>query len=392
LVTGLGVVSCLGASVGEFWAAVCAGENGLGPLDRFDLEGCPYATAGLVRAPLPAFDGLSWAGRMAGAACAQALEGVPPQVRADTALVAATNFGPAERLERTVRDDLAELTTAPYHAETLRIARALELGGPAVTISLSCASGNAAAVHALDLIRTGRARAALACGYDAVERMSWAGLSALRVMAPAPDQGPPLVRPFDENRSGTIFSEGAGCLLLEEEACARRRHAEPLAVAAGGACNNNAYHMTHADEQGEGTALVLRDALRDAGLGPQAVDHVNAHGTGTRLNDVIETRALYAVLGERAGAVPVTSLKGGLGHAMGAAGALEAVASVLSVRDGLIPPTVNLQDRDPQCALDVVAGAARPARLRCVLSNAAGIGGSNAALVLGAWRQEGGAA
>jgi 3-oxoacyl-(acyl-carrier-protein) synthase len=390
-VTGMGVVSCLGTGVPAFYEALCAGRCGLGPITRFDLQKNPYNVSGEVKGfDLSPFEecGLSAGAQFAVQAAAQALEGFPHGRLSSVALVLATNFGPAEVFER-------ELAAAPapagrgyplaggFFAEDVRrVADRLGLGGLLVSISLSCASGGAAIAYALDLIRAGRADAVLACGYDSLQRMSWAGLSALRVMALPEDGAPAVVRPFDVERAGTIFSEGAGCLLLESAESAAGRGAGLLAEVAGAAANNNAYHMTHADEGGQGTCAVIRMALGDAGLSPDGVDQIYAHGTGTKLNDVIESRALHTVFGERAARIPVVSVKGALGHAMGAASSLEAVAAVMTLRTGVVPPTVNLRDLDPECALDVVRGAPRTVDVTTVLSNSAGIGGANAAVIV----------
>jgi 3-oxoacyl-(acyl-carrier-protein) synthase len=300
----------------------------------------------------------------------------------------ATNFGPAELIE-------AELSGGPYSGhgayvlrdgllgeDARRVASRLGVGGPVASLSLSCASGNAAVACALDLIRSGRAESALACGYDSIQRISWAGLSCLRVMALGSADGPPQVRPFDVDRAGTLFSEGAGCLLLESAESAARHGAELLAEVAGAGVNNNAYHLTHADNGGRGMADVLRMALDDAGIDCDQIDHINAHGTGTKLNDAIEAAAFHNVFGDRAGSIPVVSNKGGLGHGMGAASSFEAIASVMSLRSGKVPPTVNLGDLDPQCRLDVVRGVVRQMPIATVLNNSAGIGGANAALIL----------
>jgi 3-oxoacyl-[acyl-carrier-protein] synthase II len=203
----------------------------------------------------------------------------------------------------------------------------------------------------------------------------------MRVMAVEKEAGGPKVRPFDLHRAGTIFSEGAGAVLLESADHARARGAEPLAVVAGAGSNNNAFHMTHADKDGRATAEAILMALADAGISPDAVDHVNAHGTGTKLNDAIEARSLETVFGERVRRMPVNSIKGGLGHAMGAASSLEAIVCVLTLREGLIPPTVNYETPDPECNLDVVAGGPRKADVRTVVNNSAGIGGCNATVV-----------
>jgi len=190
------------------------------------------------------------------------------------------------------------------------------------------------------------------------------------------------VRPFDKNRDGTIFSEGAGALVVEEYEHAKRRGAPIVAELAGYGLNNNAFHMTAPAKEGAGSAAVMRMALADAGLRPDEVDHINAHGTGTKPNDVTETQAIKAVFGDHAGRMPVTSIKGSIGHLMGAAGSVEAIASILSLRDGLIPPTMNFREADPECDLDYVFHAPRTAAIKTVLSNSAGIGGCNAAVIL----------
>jgi len=390
-VTGMGVVSCLGPTVPRFWDALCAGESGIGPITRFGLEGSPYAFGGQVRDfdPLPFEEcSLSVGAQYAAEAVAQALSDFPISLRQKMGLVMATNFGPAELIESYLQGEDAG-GTGGYSAgvgffaeDARRVAHRTGIGGPVVNISLSCASGNAAIALALDLIRAGRADAVLACGYDSVARISWAGLGCLRVMSLPRDGSRPRVRPFDVDRDGTLFSEGAGCLLLESERSAGERGADVLAEVAGAGSNNNAFHLTRADSEGEGTAVAMRMALTDAGMSPDDVDHFNAHGTGTKLNDVIESRALALVFGDRAGAIPVTSNKGGLGHGMGAASSFEAIASVMTLRDQRIPPTVNHNELAPDCPVDVVSAAPRDCELRVVLSNSAGIGGSNAAVVL----------
>ncbi|MCK4415499.1 MAG: beta-ketoacyl-[acyl-carrier-protein] synthase family protein, partial [Candidatus Eisenbacteria sp.] len=258
-----------------------------------------------------------------------------------------------------------------------RLARSGALGrcGPVLTLSLSCASGNAAVASAADLLRSGRAEMALAAGYDAMSDLSWGGLCALRTMSED------KVRPFDRRRDGTIFSEGCGAIVLETLEHARKRGADVLAEVTGYATNNNAYHMTHPPKDGQGMTEAMRAALCNAGLAPESVDYINAHGTGTKLNDSSETAAIKAVFGEHAYRMPVTSNKSMVGHAMGAASALEAVASVLTLRDGIIPPTINLEEPDPECDLDYVPNESRKQQVQVVLNNASGIGGCNCAVI-----------
>jgi 3-oxoacyl-[acyl-carrier-protein] synthase II len=319
-VTGMGALSCLGSTVEEFWSALCRGECGIGPLTRFDLGGLPYTVAGQVQGldPQP-FEpcGLSVGAQFALHACAAALKGSPEKCLPALAIVLGSNFGPQELTARELAGERPAganapllLESGPFGEDASRVAERLGVGGPITALSLSCASGNAAIAHLLELIRYGRAEAGLACGYDSLERLSWAGLSALRVMAASRKGEAAAVRPFDRDRAGTIFSEGAGCFLLESEEHARGRGATLLAEVVGAGVNNNAYHLTHSDEDGSGLASAMDMALDDAGLEPEAIDHVNAHGTGTKLNDAAEARALGTVFGERAVQIPVTSIKG----------------------------------------------------------------------------------
>ncbi|MHC5035472.1 MAG: beta-ketoacyl-[acyl-carrier-protein] synthase family protein, partial [Planctomycetota bacterium] len=221
----------------------------------------------------------------------------------------------------------------------------------------------------------------LVCSYDSIQRLSWAGLSASGLMAASADGSPAEVRPFDRERTGTLFSEGAGCLLLEAAEHAQERGAEPLVEVVGGAINNDACQVSHPTGRALGMAAGIRMALDDAGIPPEAVDHINAHGAGTKPGDASEARAIHVVFGKRASQIPVVSLKGGLGNAMGAAGTLEAVGVIMTLVEGQIPPTVNHRAPDPECALDIVCEAPRAEDLETVLSTSAGIDAANAAVV-----------
>ena len=388
-ITGMGVVSPIGSGVNAFWSALCAGQSGMRPITRFGTEGVPYDRGGEIPA-LPAgavpggMDGEDDALRFAAAAAAEAIEDAglgPAERRQEAGLVLSTNFGCAAPLEsvlagHTDRGAAAPFISCGFQYAADRLAACWGLCGPRAVLSLSCASGAAAIGWAADLVRTRRAAIAIACGFDALSLLAWSGLGALRTMTRD------AVRPFDKSRSGTLFAEGAGALVLEDMAGARARGATLYAECLGYAVNNNAFHLTAPAKRGAGSARVMRAALADAGIGAEEVDHVNAHGTGTRHNDVTETQAIKDVFGERAFRIPVTSIKASTGHMMGAAGAVEAIAGVLSIRSGILPPTINFTEPDPECDLDYVLNEARSARIRTVLSNSAGIGGCNAAVLL----------
>jgi 3-oxoacyl-(acyl-carrier-protein) synthase len=264
-------------------------------------------------------------------------------------------------------------TFSTYRRFPERAAEELGAAGGVVTLSLSCASGAAAIALGRTWIREGRCERVLAIGYDTLTEYCWCGLTNLRTITTD------RLRPFDRDRAGTIFSEGAAAVLLEAES---RRRRPALARVAGAAVNNNAFHMTAPAPDADGSRRVMQAALTDAGLEPGSVDHVCAHATGTTANDVTEVAALRNLLGPRLEEVTVAAHKSQLGHMMGGAGAAETIVSVMVLREGRIPPTVNHRNPDPECGVDCVPDRARESRVRCILTNSAGIGGNNAALVL----------
>lgn len=398
-VTGLGIVSPLGNDIPTFWRRLCAGESGISELTRFDTGGFAYTRAGQVadfaltgiltkyaesEDPATCF-------LLEAAAQAIAQAGLPGTVDpARIAVVVATNFGGSSSGEGIFAHAADPGAAAPdtwhryqYQSGADAVAEAWGFCGPRQVLSLSCSSGAGALAAGADLIRTGRAKVVVAGGYDAISRFAWLGLSALKTITQ--DE----VRPFDLNRSGTIFSEGAGVIVLEDARHAADRGAAVLAELAGCSTNNNAFHLTAPAKAGEGSAQAIRAALADAGMRPDQIDHINMHGTGTNANDVTETQAVKAVLGAHAATVPVTSIKSSLGHMLGAAGSAEAIAAILTIADGVIPPTINYQTPDPECDLDLVANSARQVAIDSVLSNSAGIGGCNAVVI---FRKAGGIA
>ncbi len=388
VITGMGAVTPIGLDVEAFWSALCRGETGIRPVTRFDVKDMMFNRGGeIADFKLPAGLGAEaeqadLAVRFMLAAAAEAVKQAgldTPGFHPETGVVLSTNFGAVASAEEALAKPAAAgpaFGGLSFQSGVDLLARIWRFTGPAQAISLSCASGTAALGIGADLIRAGRAKVVVTGGYDALSRFAWSGLSVLRTMSKD------AVRPFDKNRDGTIFSDGAGALVLEEYEHAVQRGAPILAELAGYGLNNNAFHMTAPAKEGAGSAAVMQMALADAGMKPEEVDHINAHGTGTKPNDVTETQAIKAVFGAHAAAMPVTSIKGATGHLMGAAGSIEAIASVLTLRDGVIPPTMNFREADPECDLDYVFNASRKAPVRVVLSNSAGIGGCNAAVIL----------
>jgi 3-oxoacyl-[acyl-carrier-protein] synthase II len=390
VVTGLGAVTALGAGVPGFWQGLLECRRALARVQRFDPTGLRNERAGEVRDWRfdPAALGLDHAPDLATQFALQAaaealtdagLSPLPPTLDSRrAALCLATNFGAANSWDAYLAGltagapDPALFRESCFESALTHCAEAFGIRGPASVLSIACASGSAALGQALDTIRHGRADVCLAGGYDALAPGFLAGLSVLRTMS-ADD-----ILPFSANRSGTLFGEGAGMLVVEDLDHARARGARLYAEVAGSWQDNNAYHLTAPDPGGNGMVRVLAEALRDSGLEPAAVDYVNAHGTGTEYHDPEETRAILAVLGDHAGEIPVSSIKGAIGHLMGAAGAVEAVATVMAMQTGIVPPTLNDGAADPAMDLDFVVNAPRAHPVRCAVSLSAGIGGGNA--------------
>jgi 3-oxoacyl-[acyl-carrier-protein] synthase II len=298
-------------------------------------------------------------------------------------IVTGTNFGGMSAAETALVDGRVDSSKASlngylFGAAGATLAKRYGLQGPRLSLSLSCASGTAAIGLACDLIRRGRAEFALACGFDELSLYVYAGLSALRAITPE------TIRPFDVRRKGTLFSEGAGVMVLESAEHAAARKARIYAGVAGRAMNNDAYHMTAPEQEARGIQALMRAALADAGVAPGAIDHVNLHATGTPYNDAIETKAMQAVFSERSASIPVCSVKSSIGHCMGAAGIIEAMAAVMTLRDGKIPPVLGLDpaQKDPACNLNTPTGAPLSGDFRTVLKTSYGFGGTNAAVVL----------
>ncbi len=389
VITGLGCVCPLGNDVPSFWRALIAGQSGIAPLTKLDAAGLRNPTGGEVK-------NLDWSQYGEEGDCDEASqfafaathEAVADAHLSDAdlrgaGLVFSTNFGGAASWEavcdlalsgEAVDDELFRQFTLEHAADYT--AGRLGSEGPRVTLSNACSSGGNAVGLACDWLRLGRCEVAIAGGHDGLGLSSLAGLSILRTITPD------VCRPFDKNRNGTIFGEGAAVLVLETWRSAQRRNAKVYAEVLGWAINNNAYHLTAPDKEGAGLRGVMKAALRDAKVALEQVDYINAHGTGTQYNDLAETQAIKAVFGERAPQIPVSSIKAATSHTMGAAGSLEAIATTLALVEQTLPPTINYQTPDPECDLDYVPNRARKARLGTALSNSSGIGGNNASVVL----------
>lgn len=391
LITGLGCVSPLGNDVPTFWNKLINGKSGITDLTKIDTEGLRNTQGGEVR-------GLRWSDYGEEGDCDEATQFAvvaTHEAIADAQLTFAdlhnagiifsTNFGGAASWEAACEiapeadKELFEQFTLENAADY--VADEWQIEGPRITLTDACSSGATAIGAACDWLRLGRAQIALCGGHDALGLSSLAGLSIMRTITPE------LCRPFDANRNGTIFGEGAGILVLETWESAHRRNAKVYGEILGWSCNNNAYHLTAPDKNGAGLAAVMQQALENADIKPDQIDYINAHGTGTKYNDLAETLAIKSTFGARAKEIPVSSIKAATSHTMGAAGALEAIAVTQALLNQRIPPTLNYQTPDPECDLDYVPNEARSAEMRIALSNSSGIGGNNACLVIGVVEQ-----
>ncbi|NPA26858.1 MAG: beta-ketoacyl-ACP synthase II [Chloroflexi bacterium] len=402
VVTGLGTINPLGHNVAETWANAVQGVSGVGPVTLFDASDLSAQVAAEVKQFDPkAALGAKLARRTSRfeqfglVAVREALEDagleITDQNRDRIAIVVSSSVGGIEVFEQST---LIAYRKGPRRVTPFVIPMLMPNGaaglisiqygitGPAYSVASACASGGDGLGLAWQLVRSGMYDVVVAGASDstlckvAVAAFERAGAMSQRK---PPDFKTP--QPFDANRDGFVMGEGSAILILESEEHARRRGARILAEFAGYGASSDAYHVTAPDEEGRGAAKAMRRALEAAGLTPDDVDYINAHGTGTQLNDVMETKAIKAVFGPRAYQIPVSSTKSMTGHMMGATGALEAIFSVLAIRDGVVPPTINYETPDPECDLDYVPNQAREAKVDVVMSNSFGFGGHNAVLV-----------
>lgn len=383
VVTGMGVVSCLGDTLEQLEQSVASARSGIGEISWIEPGQFRNHRGGEVHGAAPGAGSSgrcsAFAMRAAEAALRQAGL-VPGSAAAErVGICLGTNFGDLEAQEdhygsRGREGAGRDPSSRDFHELTTRLADELGLGGPRLTCSTACASGVNAIGVGFDLVRYGRADAMIVGGYDEMSVSNYAGLNALHAITTD------TIRPFDAGRSGTLLGEGAGMLVLETEEAARRRGASILAEVAGYGSNNNAHHLTAPHRVG--IAEVMRKALADAGLDASAIDYVNAHGTGTKYNDVDETRALREVLGDHAHQVVVTAVKPYVGHTMGAAGSIEAIITIQALRAGLVPRVLNHRATDAECDLPYAVGPAHGREIEVALCNSYGFGGNNSAIVL----------
>ena len=398
-VTGIGLTTALGTTREASWAGLVAGRCGVGPATVFDVEG--YRSRIAAEVDMPAVDAtltplerrrLSRGDRIGVHAAAEALgdSGLLDRSIDRARIGVFLGAGTADLLRnedfyRTwITRGLARARPSDAWNHFLStpvdaIAARFGLEGPRGCVVAACSSSTIALGRAVQAIRAGRADAVLAGGTDALSRLTFSGFNVLRLMDPAP------CRPFDRSRAGMNIGEGAGILVLERLDHAVHRGAHIYAELAGHSLGCEAFHPTAPEPEGRAVATIVRLALEDAGIHPDQVDHVNAHGTATPQNDLAESHGLRRVFGEGLRRIPVTSTKSMVGHCLGAAGAVEAAVVALSLARGVIPPTINHGETDEACGLDVVANDARERTMRVAVSTSLGFGGNDSAVVFRAF-------
>lgn len=408
-VTGIGVITSLGQGLADNWAALTAGKSGIHRIGRFATENLKTTIAGSVeylhsepvlpvvlterlareaaeeavamakigskgRFPGPLFMAIppvevEWSTR-------RKLFGAPGPVAGDiyTRMIGAVGALNAAEDDLTVYAGVSEAIAERFGTEGLPI-----------SLTTACASGGTAIQLGIEAIRRGDCTAALVVGADgSIQAESLIRFSLLSALSTANDVPQEAVKPFSKNRDGFVMAEGAGALVLEEYGAAKARGANILAILAGSGEKADDFHRTRSKPDGSAIIATIRNALEDAGLAPEAIDYVNAHGTGTPENDKMEALSLEAVMGTRMRSVPISSNKSMVGHTLTAAGAVEAVFTIQTIRSGTIPPTINYRVPDPSIELDVVPNTARAAPVRTALSNSFGFGGQNVCLVVAA--------
>lgn len=403
VITGMGTVTPVGNDVPTTWQALLRGQSGIAPITHFDVSNYPIRFGGEVKNFTldPAVD-VREARRMsryvqyalnaaleASRAAELDLTQVDPE---QVGVIFGTGAGGLDLIaeQHTVLQEKGYRRVGPLFVANMiddaasgHIAIQLGAKGPNMAVVSACSTGGHNIGEGFETIRRGDAEVVIAGSSDGtVVPLLLAGFTTMKGLAEHNEDPARACRPFDANRSGFVLAEGAAALVLERLEHAQTRGATIIAEMIGYGSSNDAFHMAASDEAGAGSARAMRMALRKAGITPAEVDYINAHGTGTPLNDAVETRAIKTVFGEHAYRLAISSTKSMLGHMMGAAGSVEALICALAIRDGCLPPTINYSTPDPECDLDYVPNVQRETPVRIALSNSIGLGGHNSCLVL----------
>jgi 3-oxoacyl-[acyl-carrier-protein] synthase II len=409
VVTGIGALSPLGLDVNTTWQGLTAGRSGVDRITLFDASSFETKIAGELKGFEPANymnpkdvrrnDRFS---QMAVAASLEATKQAGLKIddsnRGDIGVIIGSGIGGLTTLFEQTKvllergPDRVSPFLIPMMMPNIGSAQtSITLGarGPNLCTTSACSSGSDAVGIAYETIRRGDARAMIAGGSEAIiNPVGVSAFNALKAISTRNDEPQLASRPFDAERDGFVIGEGAGVLILEELSHARQRGAEILAELVAYGDTGDAYHITAPIESGEGAAQAMQIALNKAGLKPEEIDYINAHGTSTQLNDKMETKAIKTVFGAHAHKVPISSTKSMIGHLVGSAGAVEAIICIMTIKSGVIPPTINLTHPDPECDLDYVPNTARQAKVTIAMSNSFGFGGHNSVLIFREYTEE----
>jgi len=402
VITGMGLVIPIGIGVETAWKNVCEGKSGIGLLTRFDTNGFETKIAGEVKHFNPELyidkkeiKKMDLFIHYAIAATKEALEdaqlAITPENSEQIGVIVGTGLGGLPSIERyhKILLEKGPGRISPFFIPML-IANlasgqiAIQFGpkGPNTCVVTACATGAHCIGDAFRAIVYGDAEAMIAGGTEAnITPLTIGGFNSMKALSTRNDEPEKACRPFEKNRDGFVVAEGAGILILEELQFALKRNAKIYGELIGYGYTSDAYHITAPSPDGDGAVRCMRMAIKDARLKPEDVEYINAHGTSTPLNDLTETIAIKKVFGDRAKKIPISATKSMTGHLLGAAGSTEAIFTILAIQDGIIPPTINYEEPDPQCDLDYVPNAARRQPLNIAMSNAFGFGGTNATLV-----------
>jgi len=402
VVTGVGLVIPTGIGVAEAWKNICEGKSGIGPLTRFDAKDFETRIAGQVKEFTPEryiekkeIKKMDLFIQYALAAAKEAMEDaqlkITPENSEQIGVIVGTGLGGLPTLEEThkVLLEKGPSRITPFFIPKLianlaagHIAIQYGAKGPNTCLVTACATGAHCIGDAFRAIQYGDAEAIIAGGTEAnITPLTIGGFNAMKAISTRNDEPEKASRPFEKNRTGFVVSEGAGILILEELEFARKRGAKIYGEVVGYGYTGDAYHIAAPSPDGDGAIRCMRMAIRDARIRPEDIDTINAHGTSTVLNDATETVAIKAVFGDYAKKIPISATKSMTGHLLGAAGSTEAIFTLLSLRDGTLPPTINYEEPDPECDLDYVPNVARKSPIRIAMSNAFGFGGTNATLI-----------
>lgn len=403
VVTGVGLVTPLGTGVEKTWSGLCAGKSGIGPITRFDASEVGVNIAAEVKdfqvedhIDKKVAKHLDLFVQYAVAAAGEALRNADFQITADNAprvgSIMGCGLGGLPTIEKYHQVALEKGTKriTPFFIPMVipnmgagQISIIYGTRGPNLCLTTACAAGTHAVGEAFRSIVNDECDVAITGGSESVIcPLAVGGFHAMKALSTRNDQPEKASRPFDRDRDGFIISEGAGVLILEELEHAKARGANIYAEVAGYGLSGDGYHMAAPPEDGNGAVRCMRMALQDAGMKPEDVDYVNAHGTSTPLNDVVETRALKTAFGDHAYKLAISSTKSMTGHMLGGAGGIESVFTALAIKHQIAPPTINLENPDPECDLDYVPNQAREMKIRAAMSNSFGFGGTNAVLIM----------